>query len=284
MQQTSFFAERIAVLATMHRKETAIAPVLEHELGVTVSVPDAFDTDRFGTFTRDIQRPANQVETAILKAKAALELTGETLAIASEGSFAPHPALPYLPCNHEIVVLIDQQNDLQLVGEATSIETNFNHATVTSLTEAEAFAQRARFPSHGLIVMPEAKTADSSQIIKGITDKVYFIEVVTSMLKDCDHAHVETDMRAMYNPSRMKVIQQATQDLAKKAKQHCPQCHLPGFDIVEYTKGLPCALCHSPTDQILAATYHCQKCNFKQQKLFPFQKEADPAQCQYCNP
>lgn len=284
MQQNSFFVDRLAILATMHRKETVIASILERELGVTVSVPAAFDTDRFGTFTRDIKRPANQIDTAILKAKAALELTGETLAIASEGSFVPHPTLPYLPCNREIIVLVDQQNDLQLVGEAVSIETNFNHATITNLEAAQAFAQQVQFPSHGLIVMPDSETVYSSNIVKGITNETDLINTINQMLEEYGQAHIETDMRAMYNPSRMKVIEQATQNLAKKAKQHCPQCNLLGFDIVEYVRGLPCALCYSPTEQVLAAIYHCQRCDFQQQNLFPYQREADPAQCQYCNP
>ena len=52
------FRGRLAVLATMHRKEQAIAPVLEEMLGLRIEVAHGLDTDRFGTFTREIPRPS----------------------------------------------------------------------------------------------------------------------------------------------------------------------------------------------------------------------------------
>ena len=67
------FHDRPAIIATMHRKEIAIAPILESTLGLKTLVPQNFDSDVFGTFTRDIDRPANQIETAKLKAIRGLE-------------------------------------------------------------------------------------------------------------------------------------------------------------------------------------------------------------------
>ena len=75
------FHDRLVVIATMHRKELAIAPILQTSLGVRVTVPQDFDSDLFGTFTRDIDRPANQVETAKLKAEKALELIDEGIEV-----------------------------------------------------------------------------------------------------------------------------------------------------------------------------------------------------------
>ena len=71
------FRGRLAVLATMHRKEQAIAPVLEEALGLQVEVPPGLDTDRFGTFTREVPRPGTQLATARLKAQAALAAVPE---------------------------------------------------------------------------------------------------------------------------------------------------------------------------------------------------------------
>ena len=82
------FRDRLVVIATMHRKELAIAPILQTSLGVRVIVPEDFDSDLFGTFTRDIDRPASQIETAKLKAEKALELIDVDLAIASEAVFS----------------------------------------------------------------------------------------------------------------------------------------------------------------------------------------------------
>ncbi|MBD1913549.1 hypothetical protein NDI52_04325 [Leptolyngbya sp. PL-A3] len=276
------FANRMAVIATMHRKEEAIAPIL-HQLGIQTRVPQAFNTDQFGTFTRDIKRPADQLQTAKLKIQQALELTGETLGIASEGSFGPHPFLPMLPLNRELVVLVDQESGLELVGEATSTETNFSHASITNLEQAWEFARKVGFPSHGLVVMPEPES--SEHIYKGITDETELEELAGWMLARFGQIHLETDMRAMMNPTRMGAIAQATQDLVRKLQQHCPQCDYPGFDVVQRKPGLPCGLCGMPTELPVTAIYQCKQCQFTQAKPDPTSPDvADPAQCPYCNP
>jgi len=281
----SYFSQRQAVLATMHHKEKAIAPLLKQSLDIDVIVPPNFNSDRFGTFTRDIDRPANQLETAKLKALAALELTDATLAIASEGTFSPHPAMPWVPCDREIVVLIDRHHDLELVGEAISTETNFNHAAIASLDEALTFAQKVGFPSHGLVIMPDADAKETNHLIKGISTEAQLSQAVTHMLEKFGHAHLETDMRAMHNPTRMKVIQQATQDLIRKATNPCPNCRTPGFAIVERRSGLPCGLCSHPTQQTLAVIYRCAKCDFEKPVIFPDGvQSADPMYCDFCNP
>jgi hypothetical protein len=162
------FAQRVAVLATMHRKEQVIAPLLKQHLNLEVVVPTQFNTDKFGTFTRDIPRQGNQLEAARAKAQQALQITGKTIAIASEGTFGPHPSIPYIACNRELVLLLDQEHNLEIAGYAISTETNYSHTVVTTLEDALAFAQTADFPEHGLIVMPKGAIADSTHIIKGI--------------------------------------------------------------------------------------------------------------------
>ena len=114
------FSSQTAVLATMHEKERAIAPLFLQELGMTVTVMPNFDSDRFGTFTRDVARPGTQIEAARLKAQAVLAMTGETVAIASEGAFSPHPMLPFSACDREIVLILDQTNGIEIVGQALS--------------------------------------------------------------------------------------------------------------------------------------------------------------------
>ncbi|HEY9734701.1 MAG TPA: DUF6671 family protein [Trichocoleus sp.] len=276
------FQSRVATLATMHHKEQVIAPALQ-QLGLQTVVP-ALDTDQFGTFTRDVKRPGDQLATARLKAEAALRITGGDLAIASEGSFGSHPAVPWLPYNRELVILIDRANDLEIVGEALSTETNFDHTQVTDLEAAHAFAQKVGFPAHGLVVSAQPEGA-GSELIKGITSPLELTEAVTQMLKRFGQAHLETDMRAMHNPTRMRVIAQATEDLIRKIHRACPECGVPGFKAVEHFPGLPCADCGAPTRLTLTTRYQCQKCSFEQRVLFPHQQRtADPAQCDYCNP
>ncbi|MFB2933932.1 DUF6671 family protein [Aerosakkonemataceae cyanobacterium BLCC-F154] len=287
MKSGSLFVDRTAVIATMHKKEAVISPILTRELGVKAIVPSDFDTDRFGTFTREIKRLGTQIEAAKFKAEAALNLTGETLAISSEGTFGPHPFVPYLSCDREIVILIDKQHDLEIIGEEFSTETNHSHQLVKSVEEAFEFAQKVGFPEHGLVVMFAENPKDSSEVIKGINTQEKLEEAVSLFLKKSlnGKVHLETDMRALYNPTRMKNIAKATLNLVEKINSLCPKCDRPGFSITDRRPGLPCSLCHTPTQLTLASIYRCQKCGFQKEMLFPDGiKQADPAQCMYCNP
>ncbi|MEA5535280.1 DUF6671 family protein [Crocosphaera sp. XPORK-15E] len=290
MQQKSiksWFNNRYLVIATMHEKEKVIAPILETQLGVNIQVPKQFNTDEFGTFTRDIKRLGTQIEAARYKAQKALEMTGEKLAIASEGSFIPHPAFPFVSCDREIVLLLDLEHNLEIIALEISLETNHSHQKIKNVQEALEFAEKVGFPEHGLVVMLTANTTDKQHIYKGITEQSQLIEIVENALNESlnQTIHLETDMRAMVNPKRMKVIEKATQNLVKIIYQQCPECACPGFNIKESKPGLPCGLCSFPTESILLHIYHCQRCNFVEEKLFPNGiKTADPTYCQYCNP
>lgn len=287
MNQMSLFNNRVGVLATMHKKERVIAPILAKELGIQVIVPANFDTDVFGTFTREVKRMGTQIEAARFKAEKAIAISGETLAFASEGSFGPHPLIPYLSANREIVLLLDKAKNIEIVGEVFSTETNHNHQSVSSVEEAYEFAQKVGFPEHALVVIIGDAQAGKGEIIKGITAEAELVDTVkTSLKKSADgKVHIETDMRAMYNPTRMKNIEKATLDLIEKINQTCPDCAWPGFDAIANKKGLPCELCHLPTHLTLAVIYQCKKCGYTVEKIFPNGREtADPSQCQYCNP
>jgi hypothetical protein len=291
MSASSFFANRAVVIATMHHKEQAIAPLIESALCVKTQVPDNFDTDRLGTFTRDIQRPADQLATARLKAEAALALTGESIAIASEGSFGPHPQIPFAACDRELVVLLDTQHQLEIVGEALSTQTNFQGQTIRSVQAALDFAKAVGFPEHGLVVMDseiaEGVSSPNSAIAKGITTEASLIEAVTLALERSPNreAHIETDMRALYNPTRMQVIGEATAALVQNIEQLCPNCGYPGFTITQRYPGLPCSLCQAATLLTLSAVHKCKRCRFQQSRQFPDGNQfADPTYCPCCNP
>jgi hypothetical protein len=277
------FAERRAVLATMHQKERAIAPILEPALGMQIVVPQGFNTDEFGTFTRDVKRKGDQREAARQKAIAAMNWMGADLAIASEGSFVPHPALPILPCNRELVILIDRANGLEIVGEVVSTETNFASRSVRRFEEAEAFALKVGFPDHGLIARANP---NSTQLIKDITTLEKLKESIDKLLEPTlETIYLETDMRAMHNPTRMRIIAQATQDLLQKINHSCPRCATPGFEVVEQKRGLPCNFCQSPTMLVLSHCYQCQKCGFVEEIFYPQGvQSADPTHCPSCNP
>lgn len=287
MMQNQLFNNRVGILATMHQKEKVIAPLLQQELGIKVIVPSNFNTDIFGTFTREVKRSGTQIAAARLKAEKALDITGETLAIASEGSFVPHPSLPFIYSNREIVILLDKKNNLEIIGEEFSLETNFNYQIVNNFEEAKDFAIKVGFPEHGLVTKFELSATNDIKIIKGITTEEKLLETVNFALNNSldGQIHIETDMRALYNPTRMKNINKATHDLVRKVNSHCPNCSAPGFSITESIKGLPCAICYMPTSLTRAVIYQCKKCGFSQENLFIDGNEfADPSQCPYCNP
>jgi hypothetical protein len=281
---SSFFEGQRAVLLTKHRKERVIKPALERVTGCHVIVETGFDTDQFGTFTREVSRPGSQLDTARLKARKGMELTGLDIGLASEGSFGPHPLIPFAPWNVEIVLLVDQKESLEICGECANGETNYAHATVTGLQEAEDFARKVGFPEHWLVLRPDNERHQS--LVKGINDWEQLRDAVRWGLTraSAGELFLETDMRAHANPTRMRNIQKAAADLARKMRRQCPRCGTPGFSVTGKVRGLPCEWCGRPTEEIRARVYTCRRCGFVREKTMPGGKRASAGLCQYCNP
>ncbi|MFW5748984.1 MAG: DUF6671 family protein [Chloroflexota bacterium] len=246
---------------------------------------DQIDTDRFGSFTGEIARIATQQATAIRKAHAAMEISGCNLGLASEGSFTPHPELPLLTHNVELVVLVDGQNNWVLEGWASSLETPAVQRRVYSMGEAHAFAEQVGFPAQGLVA--RYATNDTRHMVKGINNAGQLTDVVNTMLVAQGGAGIvlETDLRAHMNPKRMTVIRAAAVALAQNALRICPVCAAPGVRPVETVPGLPCEWCEAPTALPLAAVYGCVRCDYRNTLYYPDgQRAAPPGRCPYCNP
>ena len=109
------FEGRRLVIATKHKKETVIAPLLEKHLGVQCFVPEDFDTDVLGTVSGEIERKDGPLETVRKKCLQAMEQTNCDLAIASEGSFGPHPTIFMAHADDEILIFIDNKNILEIL-------------------------------------------------------------------------------------------------------------------------------------------------------------------------
>lgn len=278
----AFLGKKLCI-ATAHQKEIAIAPVVEQGLRVECVVPAHLDTDSLGTFSGEILRKGNVLET--LRAKCALAMKENTtdLVLASEGSFGAHPSSPFLPADFETVLLIDTQTGREFTGSFWTTDTNFSASTITSEDEMESFMERIGFPSHGIILRKEAQSFDP--IFKGITDVETLWEVYAFLKKNFGTVYAETDMRAMVNPKRMMAIGKATENLVDTILSLCPNCQAPGFSIQKMEAGLPCAWCKQPTRSPLYALRKCQECNHEAKSFFPNQNETeDPQYCDYCNP
>jgi hypothetical protein len=87
----------------------------------------------------------------------AMELIRCDLAVGSEGSFGAHPGVFFAAADDEILLLYDKKNELEIVVREISTDTNFSAAPVETEKQLLDFAQRAKFPSHALIIK-KAKT------------------------------------------------------------------------------------------------------------------------------
>ena len=126
---------------------------------------------------------------------------------------------------------------------------------------------------------------DISDIVKGINNWDMLHTSFDRFFKNYGQAYVLTDMRALYNPTRMAVIKKAAEKLLTKINSVCPECHTPGFSITESKCGLPCEQCKLPTKSTLSYIYFCVKCSFIKEERYPNHKRfEEPMFCDYCNP
>jgi hypothetical protein len=283
------FEGRRLLVASKHKKEEVIAPLFFNELGLTSIVLDEFDTDAFGTFTGEIERVGGPLDALRKKAYAALSSSNFDLVVASEGSFGPHPSLFFVPAADEMLIFIDRKNDLEILAREVSTETNFNSAEIDTEEALLKFAEQSLFPSHALILSNPIENStnpiEKPFIFKGITSQEELIDIYTYLRKKSKTVHVQTDMRALYNPTRMKTIAKACHKLIRNILSQCPSCDTLGYNVTDVLDGLTCSLCGRPTKSTLAHQYVCRRCGHKELKYYPNLKmEEDPTFCDYCNP
>lgn len=278
----NLFQGRRLAIATKHNKENVIGPKIASTLGVLPFVPENLDTDQLGTFTGEVERQADPLTTARKKCEMAMASTGCDLAIASEGSFGMHPALMFVPCDEELVLLVDKKNDLEIVGRKLSTHTNYGGQWCKSTEEVTSFAQQANFPSHALILRSDR--SPQALIFKGISESRDLLRKFQVIIDTYDQVFIETDMRALYNPTRMGVIAEATDALLERAVSQCKKCQMPGFGVTDVKTGLRCMQCHLPTQSIKAYIYSCSRCGFTREQPNPNKSFEEPMYCDYCNP
>lgn len=128
------YAGASIALATLHGKERVIGRALRQGIGANLLHLRSIDTDRLGSFCGTVLRQGTALQACIAKAELALEAGGTGLAIASEGSFGPHPALPLLPVGMEWMVFLDRGRGLTIQEELLAPRTNFAHTRVSAAT------------------------------------------------------------------------------------------------------------------------------------------------------
>ena len=275
------YKDRSVLLASKHQKEKAIADIFLKELSCTLCVQD-FDTDVYGTFTGEIPRPLAPFDTCVLKAKTAAKQHAYDLAVASEGSFGPHPSIPFMPSAHEIMVFVDIPNDWVISEHLLTQKTNYAMMQIEKQTVLDDFLKQAGFPQHALTLQTNTH---KTPIAKGINDLNTLEKALHAGFKLERTLTIATDMRAMMNPTRMDVLKELAQQLALRIASYCPACQAPGFGFIQPQGQLPCRLCGTPTSLYEKEQWACVKCTYEEQKI---RKDgiiaAEPNHCPYCNP
>mgnify|MGYP002776988673 CR=1 FL=1 len=275
------YAGRVVALLTQHGKET-LAGALTDGLGCIVERATGVDTDTLGTFTRDVPRTTSALEAARAKARMACALHGTPLGLGSEGSFGLDPALGLLPWNHELVLLHDAQRGIEVVGRASG-GACWGHARVRTWADADAFAHRFGFPSHAMVVRPDA--SDDPRIARDLFDTRALRAAFDAAhaVADGGWVSIEVDGRAHANPTRQGVIRAAMADLAARLACACPACGMPGFGDAGPVPGLPCGGCDRPTPRARARRHACVACDHADERNVD-NPWADPEDCPACNP
>lgn len=269
----------------MHKKEQVIQPPFFHLLKLQ-TITTKIDTDLLGTFSGEVEREDCPSTCARKKCEQAMEAAKTTIGIASEGSFVPHPFIPFVNCDHEILCFVDKEHDFILYQSLLSTKTNYSGEVCSDFQQLKKLCDRALFPSHALIVRPN-KSSQKKLITKGIQSYEMLEEVFAEScrISEDGSAFVQTDMRAHMNPTRMELIKQLAESTAKRLATPCPACLTPGWGVVDVVKGLECEACGSETQMIRYEILRCSKCLYQENRqridglLF-----ADPQYCHWCNP
>lgn len=278
----SAYAGAEIALLTQHGKEQVIAPLFHQGLAAPVRVVTGFDTDVFGTFTRDVSRFGSQMEAARQKARVALALSGLSVGLGSEGSFGPGPG-GFGPWNLELLILIDAARGIEILGRGYAPGRHC-HALVTNQHALEALALRAGFPEHGLVVRPDGPSGQP--VLKGIRALPELHRAWSEGLSasSTGGVFVENDLRAHMNPTRMSNIEAAARDLIVRAATLCQACSAPGFGLISKAPGLPCRDCGAATEVTRAEIHGCVGCNHREVREVDHTEGADPGACGSCNP
>jgi len=279
---TDYAGRRVALL-TQHGKERVVAPVLRDAVGCFVERVDGYDTDRLGTFTREVPREGTQLDAARRKARIGMDLSGLPLGVASEGSFGADPVAGMLVWNREVVLWRDDERDLEVIGFAQGPGA-FVNLLVDEWQQVVELAEQACFPAHALVVRPDG--ADGAPIRKGIVDWPELQDAFARAQRQSPQrlVFVETDVRAHVNPTRMRMIERATRDLAERLGRRCPTCAMPGYGAVATVAGLCCRECGAPTAEPRADVFACPACDHRVTLERPAASGADPTFCERCNP
>ncbi|MBD1195428.1 MAG: hypothetical protein H9532_15065 [Vulcanococcus sp. Clear-D1] len=279
----AYFSRKIC-LTTRHGKHRALALPFRLGLGAELHVCD-LDTDQLGTFSGEIHRMHEALETCRIKARMGMSASGLPIGIASEASFGPHPAMPMLAVGQELLIFLDLERDLCVLEQRLEWRTNYSQTLLESDDQLAPWLAQVKFPSHAVIARPE--TAQVGVLLKGLNTSESLAEAI-SVCRAADpdgRVWLETDMRAHCNPTRMRSIRRLGSALVRRLRNPCPECGSPGWGLLDTQPGLPCSDCGTATELTLSEIWGCQQCGARREHPRRDGRiQADPGQCPWCNP
>ena len=226
------------------------------------------------------------MEVCLDKARLGMAASGLPFGLASEGSFGPHPLVPFIPGGVEIMTFVDDENGLVISESLIAEKTNYGQREARSLEDLEDWLPLVGFPSHALIVRP--KSPDRAEPAgKGLVDLDRLGAAIARAAGKSEDglALVEPDMRAHLNPTRMASIRKLAVRLARRLATPCPTCAAPGWGQTGTVKGLPCEDCTEPTGLIQFRVFRCASCGHHEEAPRPDGlKRASSQYCPECNP
>jgi len=289
-----YYSNRVVALPTRHSKEIALAPAFHQVLSATIDVIDV-DTDSFGTFTGDIPRTRSPLKSAEAKAHAGLAASGNTLAVASEGTIGPDPSLPFANSDIEVLVFVDTQRQITIHEQYRSNEIVAVRHVIGPGDDLSSILHRADFPNHAVLVKPESDSYEATRqneathrsppmTTTGITDTETLQRALAQVHAMGLNAVIESDFRACFSPSRMANITECARRLVARIATNCPACASPGWGLVAPSRGLPCRECgtHVPT-AVRSHRLGCPRCEACVETPSP-DSTVDPRWCPRCNP
>lgn len=277
------YKNKKVLLASMHNKEVAIKEAFETYTGCKIVVAENFNTDQFGTFSGEVERKLSAYETLKNKAITASNIFNYDYVISSEGSFGPHPYF-FISCDTEMLLFYDKKLDLFITDYEISTNTNYSRFVITRKNyKTDGYfnwLKNSKFPSHGLVIK-----VYEDILYKGIISTEELENLIDIHLNEHKELTLETDMRAMMNPTRMDVIRLLANKLAQKVSRICKKCSTPGFEEIVSSGNLKCELCHQETKTPKFKDTKCLKCDYyAREEISPGQEYGDPTYCDYCNP
>jgi len=280
-----FFNNIHIKFATNHAKSVAAQEPFKRILASQISeLP--IDSDRFGTFSGELDRAGSMLDALRSKVGLARGLTNERFILASEGSFSTASGFGLVAQNIELLMLSDLATGAEIIEQYITYETNYTTEVIKDLNALDRFLARISFGSHALVLYPDG-LSPKQYVSKGIVDLAQARKIFTeySALSPTASVMAMSDMRAHLNPTRMKAIKECCELMAKRLANKCPSCTSGGFGIVATIPGLPCEDCGAPTSLALSEKHNCPFCAFI--KEYPRQdgkQTADSSACQWCNP